>query len=90
MIADVLQDTVLTLADLIGRLERSLESTEGSVHLAHEIKGVCLTVGAEEVAETSAEIERLAKHGEFEAIRRCLPALRDAERRLVKVVAGTP
>ena len=83
-VADLIRDGVATLAELIVVLQSSTESSTESARVAHEIKGVSLMVGAEEIAELSALIEQLAKNGEGHNVRARLPELQDAQLRLLE------
>jgi HPt (histidine-containing phosphotransfer) domain-containing protein len=86
-LADLVREGVVTLAELIRELRSSVDSGIESARVAHEIKGVSLMVGAEEVAELSAAIEQLAKNGEGDEVKARLLGLEDAQRRLMQVAA---
>src|SRR5690349_814914 len=88
MIAELLRDAVETVSELISKLAYSVESSGESARLAHEIKGLSLMTGAEEIAELSAKIEQFAKDGRTDETRALVPTLRQAEQRLIAAVAG--
>lgn len=88
MVTELLREAVATVSELISKLAYSIDSSNESARLAHEIKGLSLTVGAEEIAETSAEIEYLAKNGRTDESKSRVPTLRAAEQRLIDAVAA--
>ena len=60
---DILQDFISETRSDVGELERALEADDfpESVRLAHSIKGACSMVGAQELAQTCATIERVGR-----------------------------
>jgi HPt (histidine-containing phosphotransfer) domain-containing protein len=86
-LGDLFRETVGVTAQLIERLERDT-ATVATIHAAHELKGVCRTVGAEELAFLGAEIESLAQEGRWDEIEDRLFILRRAHERLAEAVAA--
>jgi HPt (histidine-containing phosphotransfer) domain-containing protein len=60
---DILKDFISETRSDVAELERALEADDfpESVRLAHSIKGACSMVGAQELAQTCATIERLGR-----------------------------
>jgi len=60
---EILQDFIAETRSDIAELERALQANDfsASVRLAHCIKGACAMVGADELAQTCATIERLSR-----------------------------
>jgi HPt (histidine-containing phosphotransfer) domain-containing protein len=60
---DILKDFISETRPDVAELERALEADDfpASVRLAHSIKGACSMVGAQELAQTCATIERLGR-----------------------------
>jgi len=60
---DILKDFISETRSDVAELERALEADDfsESVRLAHSIKGACSMVGAQELAQTCATIERVGR-----------------------------
>ena len=60
---DILKDFISETRSDVAELERALKADDcsESVRLAHSIKGACSMVGAQELAQTCATIERLGR-----------------------------
>ena len=60
---EILQDFIAETRSDVAELERALGANDfpGSVRLAHCIKGAAAMVGADELAQTCATIERLGR-----------------------------
>jgi HPt (histidine-containing phosphotransfer) domain-containing protein len=60
---DILKDFISETRSDVSELERALEADDfsESVRLAHSIKGACSMVGAQELAQACAAIERLGR-----------------------------
>jgi HPt (histidine-containing phosphotransfer) domain-containing protein len=69
---DILRDFISETRSDVAELERALGADDfpASVRLAHSIKGACSMVGAQELAQTCATIERLG--------RQCIPQAADS------------
>lgn len=87
MVAELLREAVATVSELISKLAYSIESSAESARLAHEIKGVSLMTGAEEIAQLSSAIEQFAKSGRTDETRALVSTLREAEQRLIDEAA---
>ena len=88
-LVDLVRDAVRTSASLVERLEASTGAEiESAGHLAHELKGLCSTIGANEVASVAEEIESGAKSGNWDQIAARLGALRAAHERFVAAAAA--
>jgi HPt (histidine-containing phosphotransfer) domain-containing protein len=82
------RETIGATAVLIRKLAREVGSQRTTMHLAHELKGVCRTTGAEELAFLGGEIEDLAAEGSWDDIAMRLEMLELAHLRLVDAVAS--
>ena len=84
-------ETLGVTAELIGRLTESGRCGDEAMHLAHELKGVCRTTGAEELAFLAGEIESLAAEEDWEEVEVRQEMLARAHRRFaaaIKAVAA--
>ena len=60
-LSGLIRDTVLESAALLGRLDRAIEAqSPEAMDIAHEMRGLCATAGAVELAALCEELERLA------------------------------
>ena len=88
-LALLLEEAVNSSAVLIDTLERSsVERSKETRDAAHELKGLCGTIGANELAALGAEIETLAREGRWDEIAAKTQQLRDAHLRLSAAAAS--
>jgi HPt (histidine-containing phosphotransfer) domain-containing protein len=86
----LIRETVNASAELIERFERAaLVRNVEAADVGHELKGLCATIGAKELAGLSEDLEALVKEGRWEDVLLRVRVMREAHRRLVTAASQT-